>query len=46
MCEEFEKVFELKIVFGGRLFVGMLMFGVEGIKNVISIFEDVCKVDL
>jgi len=44
--EESERVTELKTVAGGRLPVGTLMLGAEGIKNAISSFEDARKVDL
>ncbi|KAG6104963.1 3',5'-cyclic-nucleotide phosphodiesterase (PDEase) (3':5'-CNP), partial [Claviceps humidiphila] len=44
--EESERVTELKTISGGRLPVGTLMLGAEGIKNAISTFEDARKVDL
>lgn len=44
--EESERVTELKTASGGRLPVGTLMLGAEGIKNAISSFEDARKVDL
>ncbi len=44
--EEAEGVTELKTAAGGRLPAGTLMLGSEGIKNMISTFEDARKVDL
>ncbi|KAK4971825.1 3',5'-cyclic-nucleotide phosphodiesterase (PDEase) (3':5'-CNP) [Elasticomyces elasticus] len=44
--EEAERVTELKTASGGRLPVGTLMLGAEGIKQAISSFEDARKVDL
>lgn len=44
--EESERVKELKTVSGGRLPVGTLMFGVEGIKDAIESFEDARRVDI
>ena len=44
--EESERITELKTVSGGRLPMGTLMLGAEGVKNVISSFEDARKIDL
>ncbi|KAL2865246.1 serine/threonine-protein phosphatase 2B catalytic subunit [Aspergillus lucknowensis] len=44
--EQSEDVTELKTVTDGRLPPGTLMLGAEGIKQAISTFEDVRKVDL
>lgn len=44
--QEAESVNELKAVSGGRLPMGTLLSGTEGIKNAISSFEDARKADL
>jgi len=44
--EESERVTELKTASGGRLPVGTLMLGAEGIRQAIDNFEDARKVDI
>lgn len=44
--EESERVTELKTVTGGRLPIGTLMLGAEGIKEAITSFEEARKVDM